>query len=103
MTDARHAERSHCPPRPRRWVVDLGARLGGSLQQCIDDDGLARAAERAAGLPADLSPADFTYLPPVDRPEKVICIGVNYANRNAEYRDGSEPRQVMVRLVSGVT
>src|SRR5690606_22191605 len=23
------------------------------------------------------------------RPEKIVCIGVNYADRNAEYRDGS--------------
>ncbi|MCF7982500.1 MAG: fumarylacetoacetate hydrolase family protein [Pseudomonadales bacterium] len=31
-----------------------------------------------------------TLLPPVDQPEKILCIGVNYANRNAEYKDGSD-------------
>ncbi len=34
--------------------------------------------------------ADAALLPPVPRPEKIICVGVNYANRNEEYRDGSE-------------
>jgi 2-keto-4-pentenoate hydratase/2-oxohepta-3-ene-1,7-dioic acid hydratase in catechol pathway len=34
--------------------------------------------------------AEVTFLPPVLRPEKIICVGVNYANRNEEYRDGSE-------------
>lgn len=29
-------------------------------------------------------------LPPVPDPEKIFCVGVNYANRNEEYRDGSE-------------
>ena len=29
-------------------------------------------------------------LPPLPAPEKILCIGVNYANRNAEYKDGSE-------------
>lgn len=28
-------------------------------------------------------------LPPITAPEKILCIGVNYANRNAEYKDGS--------------
>jgi len=33
---------------------------------------------------------DVTLLPPVTAPEKIICVGVNYANRNEEYRDGTE-------------
>jgi 5-carboxymethyl-2-hydroxymuconate isomerase len=70
-------------------VVDLGARFGGDLQQSLARDGLASMAESAAALAADHPIADVTWLPPVARPEKIACIGVNYANRNAEYRDGS--------------
>jgi 2-keto-4-pentenoate hydratase/2-oxohepta-3-ene-1,7-dioic acid hydratase in catechol pathway len=33
---------------------------------------------------------EVTLLPPVTQPEKIICVGVNYANRNEEYKDGSE-------------
>lgn len=33
--------------------------------------------------------SEVTLLPPITAPEKIICIGVNYANRNAEYKDGS--------------
>jgi 5-carboxymethyl-2-hydroxymuconate isomerase len=40
------------------------------------------------GQPADLALADVALLPPIDFPEKIICIGVNFANRNEEYRDG---------------
>jgi len=29
------------------------------------------------------------FLPPITDPEKIWCIGVNYADRNAEYRDAS--------------
>lgn len=29
-------------------------------------------------------------LAPIPNPGKIACIGVNYANRNAEYKDGSE-------------
>jgi 5-carboxymethyl-2-hydroxymuconate isomerase len=33
--------------------------------------------------------ADIVFLPPVAAPEKIICVGVNYANRNEEYKDGA--------------
>jgi 2-keto-4-pentenoate hydratase/2-oxohepta-3-ene-1,7-dioic acid hydratase in catechol pathway len=29
-------------------------------------------------------------LRPVVFPEKILCIGVNYGNRHAEYKDGTE-------------
>lgn len=34
--------------------------------------------------------AEIAFLPPVPFPEKIICVGVNYGNRNAEYKDGSD-------------
>jgi len=39
---------------------------------------------------ADFALADIAFLPPVPFPEKIICVGVNYGNRNAEYKDGSD-------------
>jgi 5-carboxymethyl-2-hydroxymuconate isomerase len=36
-----------------------------------------------------LSVSDVIFLPPIAAPEKIICVGVNYTNRNEEYRDGS--------------
>ncbi|MCB1846569.1 MAG: fumarylacetoacetate hydrolase family protein [Halieaceae bacterium] len=73
-----------------KGLIDLGARFGGSLQQLLRDDGLADMMERAAGLEPDVDPAAIHYLPPITTPEKIACIGVNYANRNSEYRDGSD-------------
>ncbi|OZI56001.1 fumarylacetoacetate hydrolase family protein [Bordetella genomosp. 4] len=45
------------------------------------------AAERAASLHLD----QVRLLPPITEPEKIICVGVNYGNRNEEYKDGSAP------------
>jgi len=39
---------------------------------------------------ADHALRDVTLLPPVTQPEKIICVGVNYTNRNEEYKDGTE-------------
>ena len=71
-------------------VIDLGARHGGSLHQTLQDDVLAGMQSTAGNLSADIPLAEISYLPPVTSPEKIACIGVNYANRNAEYKDNSD-------------
>tara|TARA_R110002049_G_scaffold138781_3_gene299183 strand:+ start:7392 stop:8252 length:861 start_codon:yes stop_codon:yes gene_type:complete len=72
-------------------LVDLGARHPelADLRDAIRKDQLTALSAEAASLEPDLAIGDITFLPPVPNPEKVICIGVNYANRNAEYKDGS--------------
>ena len=37
-----------------------------------------------------ISLEEVRYLPTITNPEKIICIGVNYLDRNAEYKDDSE-------------
>ncbi len=74
-------------------VVDLGRRMRArfpSLRAALGRNALAAIEELAAGYGADIGLADIHYLPPIPDPEKIICVGVNYADRNAEYRDGSE-------------
>ena len=58
-----------------------------SLKAAIEQDVLANLSVKAsdATLPLD----EVTLLPPIIAPEKIICIGVNYANRNDEYKDNS--------------
>lgn len=74
-------------------LVDLSARLGArypTLREAVADGALPRLAEAGARLAPDLAPGEFAFLPPVPAPEKILCVGVNYPERNAEYRDGSD-------------
>ena len=74
-------------------LVDLSARYGPrypTLREVIADGALVRLAEDAAGPRADQSFEGITWLPPIPQPEKIICIGVNYPDRNAEYKDGQD-------------
>jgi 2-keto-4-pentenoate hydratase/2-oxohepta-3-ene-1,7-dioic acid hydratase in catechol pathway len=74
-------------------VVDLEKRIGREyrdLQTLIAQDGLDIAREAAAGQQADRSIKDLVLLPPIPAPEKLWCIGVNYRDRNAEYKDNSD-------------
>ena len=72
-------------------VVDLGSRHNDlhDLRDAIRADRLAALADEAMGCDADMGLDDIDYLPTIPNAEKIICIGVNYANRNAEYKDGS--------------
>jgi 2-keto-4-pentenoate hydratase/2-oxohepta-3-ene-1,7-dioic acid hydratase in catechol pathway len=74
-------------------IVELSARFGDqypTLREVIAGGALARLAEDAAGRTADHPLDAITWLPPIPAPEKIICIGVNYPDRNAEYKDGQE-------------
>lgn len=71
-------------------VVDLGRRSDlADLRDALRQDRISELMEMAAGQVADFSADQIEFLPTIPNPEKVICIGVNYANRNAEYKDGS--------------
>lgn len=71
-------------------VIDMGARMGGDVLQVLQNGEIPKVQELAANLDVDHAMADITFLSPVSKPEKIACIGVNYANRNAEYKDGSK-------------
>jgi 2-keto-4-pentenoate hydratase/2-oxohepta-3-ene-1,7-dioic acid hydratase in catechol pathway len=74
-------------------IVDLSARYGGdypTLREAIAHHALQRLIDAAANQPADFALDDVTLRPPIPSPEKIICIGVNYPDRNAEYKDGQD-------------
>ena len=74
-------------------VIDLGKRLDGvsGLRDLLDPDSQARAAAAAKGATADYNLDEIRYRRPIEFPEKIVCIGVNYAHRNEEYGDTSAP------------
>jgi 2-keto-4-pentenoate hydratase/2-oxohepta-3-ene-1,7-dioic acid hydratase in catechol pathway len=72
-------------------VVDLSARHGTKwpgLRQVIEAGALRQLADRVA--PPDLALADVIFDLPLADPEKILCVGVNFPDRNAEYKDGQE-------------
>src|SRR5882757_10672105 len=74
-------------------IVDLSARFAKdypTLREVIAAGALTRLAEDAARRSPDHVLDAITWLPPIPAPEKIICIGVNYPDRNAEYKDGQD-------------
>ncbi|WP_095202972.1 fumarylacetoacetate hydrolase family protein [Mesorhizobium carmichaelinearum] len=73
-----------------KGVVDLSARHEEwpTLREVIEADALGKLAEEADAFDADFAVEDIGYQIPVPSPEKIICVGVNYPDRNEEYKDG---------------
>jgi len=71
-------------------VIDLGSVIGGDLKTAIAKDQLKEALNIATQTEPSANLEDIKLLSPIPNPRMIACIGVNYANRNAEYKDGSE-------------
>jgi 2-keto-4-pentenoate hydratase/2-oxohepta-3-ene-1,7-dioic acid hydratase in catechol pathway len=74
-------------------IVDMTADFAGkyaTLQDVVEAGALGAVIAAAVGRRPDFAEADVTFLIPIARPEKLICVGVNFPDRNAEYKDGQE-------------
>ncbi len=74
-------------------VVDLSANFSTdypTLREAIAANALPKLIEDAEKRGPDYSLDAITWQPPIPAPEKIICIGVNYPDRNAEYKDGQD-------------
>ena len=59
-----------------------------TLREVIEAHGFDALAKAAAGRSVTHPTGSFSYAIPVPQPEKIICVGVNFPDRNAEYKDG---------------
>jgi 2-keto-4-pentenoate hydratase/2-oxohepta-3-ene-1,7-dioic acid hydratase in catechol pathway len=76
-------------------VVDLRLRFGARFPTLLDllrGHALPEAKAALEGVRADHPLADIRLLPPLTAPEKILCIGINYANRNKDYNDAEIPK-----------
>ncbi|MEC8995692.1 MAG: fumarylacetoacetate hydrolase family protein [Pseudomonadota bacterium] len=73
-------------------VVNLSHRFPKlpNLRQAIREQRLGELSDTVNSAIPDHTLDEIKFAPPIPNPEKIICIGVNYANRNAEYKDGSD-------------
>lgn len=61
-----------------------------TLREVIAAGGLNRLAEAAEGRGPTHTSGSFDWEIPVPSPEKITCVGVNFPDRNAEYKDGQD-------------
>jgi 2-keto-4-pentenoate hydratase/2-oxohepta-3-ene-1,7-dioic acid hydratase in catechol pathway len=89
-------------------VIDLGRHLDGvhDLSDLLRSERIDDARAVVEDAAPDLALADVTYERTIPSPGKILCIGVNYGGRNAEYRDGEDgpdKPSVFVRFPGSLT
>ena len=61
-----------------------------TLRDVIENDGFSSLEAAAQGRAVSHANGTFRWDIPVPNPEKIICVGVNFPDRNAEYKDGQD-------------
>ncbi len=61
-----------------------------TLREVIENNGFEKLELLSKGKALTHKEDEITYEIPIASPEKIICVGVNYPDRNAEYKDGKE-------------
>ncbi|PSL17894.1 fumarylacetoacetate hydrolase family protein [Shimia abyssi] len=72
------------------------------LRAVIEAGALDQVVVAAAGRA--ITHTDFTYQPPLPDAARILCVGVNFPDRNAEYKDGTaQPKHMSLfpRFISG--
>jgi 2-keto-4-pentenoate hydratase/2-oxohepta-3-ene-1,7-dioic acid hydratase in catechol pathway len=75
-------------------IVDLKPRLSrfASWLEVLRARALDQVEQAIAGVRPDFPLAEAELLPPIPAPEKILCIGINYAKRHAEYNIADQPK-----------
>ena len=72
-------------------VIDLSARFAdrfATLKEVVEANAFGELLAAAAEQKPDHALSQITYEIPIPAPEKIICVGVNFPDRNEEYKDG---------------
>jgi len=76
-------------------VVDFRVRFGSRFATLVDlirANAIEEARAALTGVRPDFPLSAIELLPPLLAPEKILCIGINYANRNADFNDPDVPK-----------
>jgi 2-keto-4-pentenoate hydratase/2-oxohepta-3-ene-1,7-dioic acid hydratase in catechol pathway len=75
-------------------IVDLRPRLHRfqSLSEVFRAKALDQAKAASDGVRPDVPLSEVELLPPLAAPEKILCIGINYATRGQDYNVTNNPK-----------
>jgi len=90
LAKLRHGERIIWAAVTEEGATDLTAAIDCNIRNHLNPQGLKRLAAFSSKRRPDIAAGALNFAPLLPDPEKIICVGVNYRNRNEEYRDGSE-------------
>ncbi|WP_410013549.1 fumarylacetoacetate hydrolase family protein [Sodalis sp. C49] len=86
-------------------IIDLSDKLGKkypSIKALLEQNALSEAYGFINTTP-DTSPDDVQFLPVIDNPNKIICAGMNYAEKRLEFNELNPEPTLFVRFPDSQT
>lgn len=86
-------------------VINLGCRLGNrysDLKSLLEANAL-NEAQQLSGETPDLSFEVLEFLPVIDNPGKILCVGMNYADKRKEFDQHNPAPTLFVRFADSQT
>lgn len=87
-------------------IIDLGARLShkySSLKALLEEDGGLQEAALYANEAVDFDLDSIQFLPVIERPNKILCVGMNYAEKRVEFGETNSAPTLFVRFPDSQT
>ncbi|GEC68770.1 5-oxopent-3-ene-1,2,5-tricarboxylate decarboxylase [Raoultella terrigena] len=86
-------------------VIDLGKRIGArypTIKSLLAGEALAEAAAYGLQQP-DYALEEISYLPVIEDPNKIICVGMNYADKRLEFDEKNNEPTLFIRFADSQT
>ena len=86
-------------------IVDLGKRLGDrfdDIKGLLASNSLAVARE-FEGVTPDYAEDDVVFLPVIEQPNKIFCVGMNYAEKRKEFAETNDAPTLFIRFPDSQT
>jgi 2-keto-4-pentenoate hydratase/2-oxohepta-3-ene-1,7-dioic acid hydratase in catechol pathway len=86
-------------------IFDLGQKIGQqypTLKDLLQWDALA-VAKQYIDYPADITDKDITFLPVIEEPGKIFCVGMNYAEKRKEFAETNNAPTLFIRFADSQT
>ncbi|CAG8999663.1 MAG: hypothetical protein CENE_01642 [Candidatus Celerinatantimonas neptuna] len=88
-----------------KGIIDLGRRLAPrypDLKSLLDAGVLSQMGPYAS-YPADFEVKDVKFLPVIENPGKILCVGMNYAEKRREFNETDDAPTLFVRFPDSQT
>lgn len=86
-------------------VIDLGQKIGQqypTLKDLLQWDALD-VAQQYVDYPADITDKDIAFLPVIEEPGKIFCVGMNYAEKRKEFSETNNAPTLFIRFPDSQT
>lgn len=87
-------------------IVDLSRRVGKQfidLKAVLASGHGLQTIKTYMNCPPDLTENEITFLPVIPNPNKILCVGMNYAEKRSEFNETSTAPTIFVRFADSQT